>query len=344
MSAGQRMAATDLERVMGRELSRRGLSDDHIARVVRGLIRTSLRGIDTHGVRLFPVYLNELDGGRAHRRPVLTFETKRRGAALLNADYALGMVAGSVAADRAGDLARENGIGMVTVTNSNHFGAASVYTLAMADRNQIGLCFSNSDALVAAHNGRKAVVGTNPLSFAIREEADRFFCVDMATSQVSFSKVRHHLASGQPVPAGWAYFNEETTPGAASFSALHPLGGYKGMCLGLMVELLCVLLAGTPFDHELGNLYEAPFDEKRPTAHVLIAIDIEAFQPLQAVRQRLRLFGEMIRNLPAEGDEPVRFPGDLEYEAEQDRRRAGIPLDGETAAFFQRLVDDPAPA
>ena len=57
--------------------------------------------------------------------------------------------------------------------NSNHFGAASVYTLAMARQGVLGLSFTNSDALVAPHGGRRPAFGTNPISMAVRGAGGR---------------------------------------------------------------------------------------------------------------------------------------------------------------------------
>ena len=66
---GARVVVEVLERLMRRALVRRGVSDEHAGWVAEGLAEASLRGIDTHGVRLFPTYLAELDGGRAVARP-----------------------------------------------------------------------------------------------------------------------------------------------------------------------------------------------------------------------------------------------------------------------------------
>src|SRR6185503_9273976 len=106
-------------------LAGRGVSPEHAAWVVDGLLFASLRGIDTHGVRLFPTYLAELDGGRARARPELRFSGQGRALRLLDAGAALGIVAGRFAAAEAVRLARDFGLGGVVVKNSNHFGAAS---------------------------------------------------------------------------------------------------------------------------------------------------------------------------------------------------------------------------
>lgn len=321
--------AETLARLMAEALSRRGLSAEHAAYVVDGLLEASLRGIDTHGVRLFSTYLAELDGGRSKAVPELLWSGERA-ARRLDAGHALGLVAGRVAADEAARLARELGVGAVSVRNSNHFGAASVYTLAMARQGVLGLAFTNSDALVAPHGGTRPVFGTNPISMAVQGAGDDLFCADFATSQVSYSKVRHHRAHGLPLEPGWVVEREETV--------LKPLGGHKGQCLGMMVEILCALLAGMPLDAELSHLYAPPFDQPRGVAHLFIALDVAAFRAPAAFREDLsRLLGE-VRAEPAVAGARIVAPGDLETEAAAERRRGGIPLEAEEWAFFASLA------
>jgi LDH2 family malate/lactate/ureidoglycolate dehydrogenase len=329
------LTAATLAGLMGAALRRRGLSEEHTGFVVDGLIEASLRGIDTHGVRLFPTYLAELDGGRSRARPDLSWSGGRPAARVLDAGGALGLVAGRTACAEAVRLAREQGVGAVSVRNSNHFGAASVYTLAMARAGVLGLSFTNSDALVAPHHGVRPLFGTNPLSMAVRGEGEDLFCADLATSQVSYSKVKHHRAQGLPLEAGWAITADGGEVSEAV--ALKPLGGHKGQCLSMIVEILCALLAGMPLDHELSHLYAAPYDEPRQVAHFFLAVDLAAFVDPEGFRRGLSGLLACVREQPAVPGERVIAPGDLESASAAVRKVDGIPLTDEEAAFFARL-------
>jgi LDH2 family malate/lactate/ureidoglycolate dehydrogenase len=321
-------------------LDQRGLSQEHASFVVDGLLEASLRGIDTHGVRLFSTYIAELDGGRSRACPELRWSGEGRAARLLDAGHALGLVAGRVACAEAVRLAKEAGVGAVAVRNSNHFGAASVYTLAMAREGVVGLSFSNSDALVAPFNGLRPLFGTNPLSLAVCGQGQDLFCADFATSQVSYSKIKHHQQQGLPLEPGWAVTADgaEAAEADAQIAALRPLGGHKGQCLGMMVEILCALLAGMPFDHELSHLYAPPFDEPRRVAHLFVALDIAAFRSAEEFRRDLSRMMDVVREQPAAGADRVVVPGDLEDETAAARRRHGIPLDEEEWRTLERLA------
>jgi LDH2 family malate/lactate/ureidoglycolate dehydrogenase len=336
------VSPAELAGLMGAALARRGVSGEHAGWIVDALIETSLRGVDTHGVRLFPVYLAELDGGRSRARPEMSWLGSARAARTLDAGHALGLVAGRVACTEAVRLARENGIGAVSVRDSNHFGAAAVYTLEMARQGAIGLALTNSDALVAPFGGVRPFFGTNPISCAAPGEGDDRFCADFATSQVSYSRVRHHRQLGLPLEPGWAVSRTgEDASSDSDVAALKPLGGHKGECLGMTVEVLSALLAGAPFDHELSHLYGEPYDEPRRVAHLFLAFDPGAFLAPEAFRASVSRLLRLVREQPAaEPGERVLAPGDPEEETAARRCVEGIPLTEEEAASFQRIAEE----
>jgi LDH2 family malate/lactate/ureidoglycolate dehydrogenase len=210
----------------------------------------------------------------------------------------------------------------------------------MARAGALGLSFTNSDALVAPHHGVRPLFGTNPLSMAVRGEGGDLFCADLATSQVSYSRVRHHRAQGLPLEPGWAIAEDGTdaveAPGG-DIAALKPLGGHKGHCLNMIVEILCALLAGMPLDHELSHLYAEPYDEPRRVAHFFLAVDPAAFGDPDGFRRSLSRLMAAVREQPAVAGERVLVPGDLEDAATAARQAHGIPLTDDEAAFFARL-------
>lgn len=326
----KRVPADELDRLMRGALFRRRVCEEHAGWVAESLVQTSLRGTDTHGIRLFPTYLAELDGGRSAARPEMRWLGKARSARVLDAGNALGLVAGRAACDEVVRLARENGVGAVAVRSSNHFGAASVYTLHMARQGMLGLAFSNSDALVAPFHGLRPVFGTNPVSLAVGGEGDDLFCADFATSQTSYSKVRHRRKQGLPLEPGWAGEGDVLLPlGAGS--------GHKGQCLAMMVEILCAVLTGMPLDHELSHLFVAPWNEPRQVSHLFLAFDPGAFREPAELRSDLSRMMGTVRDQPAAAAERVLVPGDPETEATAERLRLGIPLTEEEAAAFERI-------
>ncbi len=55
-------------------LSNAGVREDVSCQVAKGLVQASLRGIDSHGIRLLPHYLKGAEGGRINPKPDYKFE------------------------------------------------------------------------------------------------------------------------------------------------------------------------------------------------------------------------------------------------------------------------------
>ncbi|TKC87763.1 Ldh family oxidoreductase [Trinickia terrae] len=320
----------------------RGLSEQHAAWFAQGLIRTSLMGIDTHGVRLLPLYLRELDEGRSNPRPNLQAVRQFHGTALIDADAALGVVAGTHAAQLAGDLARTHGVGVVAVANSNHFGAASVYGEQIASQGLVGLVTTSAAARMAPFNAKRAMFGTNPICFAAPARGGDLYLLDMATSQISYSQVKHFRRNGLALPAGWALDGDgQPVTDPARVESLATLGGYKGQGLAMMVQILSCLLTSMPFDHQLPHLDAEPYDRGRQIGHCLIAIDPERFTSLDEFTAGVSALMQTIRETPAVDGELVQVAGDPQKASIARRTQHGIPLNDDElrglSAEAQRL-------
>ncbi|MCB9528386.1 MAG: Ldh family oxidoreductase [bacterium] len=346
MSTPQSLPPAELSAGIRRVLRARDVSPGDADDVARALVETSLRGVDTHGVRLLPTYLHELDGGRAKARPVMTAHRLRPGLELVDAGGALGIVAGLAAARRAVDLARTQGVAWVGVYNSNHFGAAATYTLEIARAGMIGVAMSNADALMAPRPGRAPALGTNPLSIAAPTDGHPF-CLDMATSQIAWSRIMAEWRTHGALPPGWALDADGrdcAEPGAGAPVTALPLGGvaggYKGAGLALAIEVLCAGLVGARFGPEQSHLYGDPWDAPREVCHAFLAIDLDADGRGAALRARLGALLEDYRARPTDGAEPLVAPGDLEARS-MIRRAAAIPIEAAVRSALDAVARSP---
>ncbi|MEK7498868.1 MAG: Ldh family oxidoreductase, partial [Patescibacteria group bacterium] len=233
-----------------------GITNTVAQDVTDALIQTSLRGVDSHGVRLVPHYIRAIKLGRINPRPKISFQKTAGATGIVDADNGHGIYAGLFAMRKAISLAKKQGISAVTVTHSTHFGAAGIYALEAADNDMIGLSFTHSDALVVPHGGTNPVLGTNPIAFAAPCTGEEPVCLDMATSQISWNKLLMHRASREVLPHGVAVdANGMETQDPMTANALLPLGGYKGYGLALMVDVFSGLLAGMPFGLGVSRMF-----------------------------------------------------------------------------------------
>ena len=201
----------DLRTLFEQVLRSRAVRDDVSFHLVESLLQTSLRGVDSHGIELFPHYVRALDAGRINPLPDYRFEETAASTATLDADHTFGHAAGAEAMLKAVEMAGSTGIGAVAVYNSSHFGAAAYFALLASTEDMIGLSFTHADSLMLSYNGVRPFFGTNPICFSAPAESEEPFCLDMATSLSSWNKLQRYADRGERIPVNWAY-DEEASP------------------------------------------------------------------------------------------------------------------------------------
>ncbi len=320
-----------------------GMSDEDAAAAAEVMVDTDLRGIDSHGIGMLPTYQKRYEEGAINPRPKIRLLRESPSTALLDADQSLGHPPSRQAMRMAIAKAKASGIGVVAVTNSNHYGAAGYYSLQAARDGVIGLSLTSAaSSLVVPTFGRQAAYGTNPIAFAAPAEINVPFSLDMATSTVAFGKLNVARRAGKAIPQGWALDDRgaPTTDPDAALAArrLAPLGGsrdlgsHKGYGLAVMVEILCATLTGV--QPGLGQV-----------GHFFLAIAPAHFRPEGSFESDLdTLLNRLRATVPADPEQPVLVAGDAEYEIYRRRSREGIPVTATLAQEIRsvcRAVDAP---
>lgn len=294
----------------------------------RALWLTSLRGVDSHGMRLLSHYVAAIEGGRLNPQPTFAFEQTAAGTGRLDADHSLGHAAGMEAMRHAIRLAQEAGVGFVSVRNSSHCGAMATYALEACEHDMIGLAYTHATARLKTPNATRAFLGTNPICFAAPMQDEEPFCFDAAPTAFSFNKVKQYGELGLELPADVAADKDgNMTLDPSLADQLMPIGDYKGFGLSLMVEIMCGLLAGMPVGRDVSSMFGAPLSEKRYLGQFFGAIRIDAFEEPARFKARLqKLVGELRNERLKTGAEPVQVAGDPEKKSQAEREREGIPL------------------
>ena len=167
------------------------------------LIKSDLRGIDSHGVARLHTYFEMLELGRINPKPNIRIVREKASVATVDGDNGLGLVVGPKANEIAMDKAGRHGSGWVSVCNTNHFGFAGYYPLQALERDLIGWAMTNSTKLVAPLWGAERMLGTNPIAIAFPGYKEPPVVIDMATSAVAYGKIEIALRKNQSIPNGW---------------------------------------------------------------------------------------------------------------------------------------------
>jgi L-2-hydroxycarboxylate dehydrogenase (NAD+) len=297
------------------------------------LIRADVMGIDSHGVARLaghPSYAPGLRRGLINPTPRPRIITEKASSVLFDGDNGLGVVVATQAMHVAIAKARQAGAGVVAVTNSHHFGIAAHYSLLAVEHDMIGLAMTNSYPQVVPTFGRKAMLGTNPISLAAPAGDEMPFVLDMATSVVAAGKVEIAQRAGKPIPPGWIVDCDGVPSVEAgdlwNGGALLPLGStpemasYKGYGLATAVDILCGVLSGAGYSSILDP-------SSWTTGHFMMAIDIAAFRQVPAFKAMMDAMILSLRQAETTmGQDRVLIHGEREYAIQADRNRRGIPL------------------
>jgi ureidoglycolate dehydrogenase (NAD+) len=314
-------------------------SPDVYLPVIESLIQASLRGVDSHGICLITHYIEAALIGRINISPHYVFEERAPSVAMLDADHTYGIAAAIKGMEKAIELAVQAGVGCVSVFNSSHFGAAATYTNLAAQNGMIGIAFTNVDALVLPYGAKDPFLGTNPICFSAPCKGEEPFCLDMATSIISWNRLRKCRDAGKELdPRVAADKDGRECINPNNVNALLPIGGYKGYGLALAVEVLCSLLNNMPFGTAIPRMFPLT-NERRKLGHFLMAINIAMFQPLSDFKARMRQLLDALRALsPVEGFDKVRVAGDPEKEAYRERHARGIPIETDDVMKLSELL------
>ena len=307
--------------------------------VAEGLVSTSLRGVDSHGIRLIHHYLAALKAGRINPKPNYQIEKRSPTTALFDADHTFGHAAGMEAAKIAIDMAKEYGSGHVAVKNSSHFGAAAYFAIEIANKDMIGMSFTHSDALIIPYRGKRSFLGNNPICFTAPVKGEDPFCLDMATSKITFNKIRCLRETGEKAPEGaGADSDGNPTTDPNEITMLLPVGSYKGYGLSLMVEILCSMLTGMNYGPHILKMFDGDIHKKRRIGHFVSAINIASFQDIEVFKERIACLLNELRNEPPKNDEEkILVAGDPEKICERERIEKGIPLTEKELLQFKQL-------
>jgi LDH2 family malate/lactate/ureidoglycolate dehydrogenase len=322
-----------------------GVSREDAEIVADTLIEANLRGVDTHGVtRVLATYVKRVQLGLVSANTNITVVSDRLAAALLDGHNSLGQVIAKRAMTMAIDKAAKTGVGMVGITNSNHFGAAAYWAMMALPHDQIGIAMTNSPAFVPPWGGKEPMFGTNPMCFAFPGGQEGPVVLDMATTTVARGRVVLYAKQGIPLEPGWAFDSEgkpTTDAQAALKGLLQPLGGYKGYGLAMVVDLLSGILTGGDYSYHMAGALAEDFSRPTGVGSFFGAIAVDAFMDPAEFKARMdKVVREIHGSSKAAGVERIYVPGEIELDSMALRRREGIPLPDVVVKEFVDMGDE----
>jgi LDH2 family malate/lactate/ureidoglycolate dehydrogenase len=314
------------------------------------LITADLFGVTSHGLQRLNLYEYGLKIGRIKldAKPRIIKETPV--SALIDADASMGQVSGVQSMQLAIRKAKASGIGFVVTRNNNHFGIAGYYSRMAMNEGLLGICMTNSEALMVPTNGKRAMLGSNPIAIAMPAEPVPFM-LDMATAVVPRGKLEVYMKDKKPIPPGWAVgaegkvstdpfevndcFVKKTCGGILPVGGLGEiLGGHKGYGIAFAVELFTGILAQGYTSDMVRKVHK---DDK--SCATFIAVDYGMFGEKKEVENALSVFLKKLRESEkAEGAARIYTHGEKEIQNSVECETRGIYIQDKTVTEIMEIA------
>lgn len=318
-----------------------GLDHRQAKEIARHLVFANLRGVDSHGVNRVEIYTRRMDQGLVTKvfDPAISHETPV--SALIDAKNGSGIPVSSYGMDLAIEKAKQSGIGIVGIKNSNHCGMLADYVSKAVREGCVALATTNAPANMAPWGGRERFFGTNPISYGVPAGEEDNIVFDMATSKVARGKIILAQKNKQEIPIGWALSPEghpTTEPTEALDGVVLPVGDHKGYGIAFLVETLSALFTGAAFGPYIGDLYK-DFEKSQNVGQFFLVMRADLFQPFDLFTQRMDQMIREIRTVPLmEGVDRIYLPGEIENETFKERVQNGIPISKEVIAELMSVA------
>ncbi|RYG08228.1 MAG: Ldh family oxidoreductase [Burkholderiales bacterium] len=303
----------DAHQLATRFLVRHEMPQAHAGIVADHLIYATNAGHDFAGLsRLLPIA--EQLARRGTGGDVTTLR-ETANSAVMDGGNVIGYVTSLMAMDKAIELAKKSGIGVVGLSNSWFSGMLRYYVERAADRDMIALHACNSTARVAPFGGIDRLLGTNPLAFACPAPGAPLV-IDIGSSAMTWGDVIFHQQTGRPLPEGVAVDPEghpTLDPASALAGAIKTWGGPRGSAIAMMVQALGILGGSDPVIGETGKW-----------GYFFMAMDPSLLMPVDELKTRIGSMRDQIEGSRAAPDgTAVRAPGSSGTKRLQEAKERG---------------------
>src|SRR5699024_10874539 len=135
-------------------------------------------------------------------------------------------------------------IGLVALRNANHWMRGGSYGWQAAEKGYIGICWTNSIAVMPPWGAKECRIGTNPLIVAI--PSTPITMVDMSMPMFTYRLSAAHRLAARPLPVYGGLDDEGNLTKEPGVIEKHrrilPLGYWKGSRMSIVLHMIATLL------------------------------------------------------------------------------------------------------
>lgn len=216
---------------------------------------STIDGIYSHGINRVPVFIDYINKGLIDIDAIAGKVTSMGSIERWDGNLGSGILNALKCTDRAIDLAKANGMGLVALRNTNHWMRGGTYGWRAAEKGCISIMFTNTIPNMPAWGGQENRIGNNPLVISIPRK-EGHVVLDMALSQFSFGKMQSLDLKNEELPfnGGWDSNNQlsKNPKDIMNSGRALPVGYWKGSALSMILDMLATLLSAGNSTYKIG--------------------------------------------------------------------------------------------
>ena len=316
-----------LQNVIEKVFLNERIKPDKAKFLAKTMAESSLDGFQSHGINRLPMMVEYIRKGFIKPENEMFQIGGSNLYKQFDGNFGIGPLNAWNSTAEATKIAKENGIGLVTLRNNNHWQRAGTYGWKAANEGFILICWTNTIPNLPPYGSKKNLVGNNPLVIAIpRKEGN--IVLDMAMSQFSYGKVASYARQNKELPEFGGYDeNNNLTKDARAIreKGRHlPIGFWKGSSLSFVLDIFAAILSN-------GNTTKIIGKKGVDTglSQIFIAIDPSKFGDSEFHKTLITQTIEQFNSISAEEGSDIRYPGEATLKRRKENMKNGIPIEEE---------------
>ncbi|MBV5314452.1 MAG: 3-dehydro-L-gulonate 2-dehydrogenase [Prolixibacteraceae bacterium] len=300
---------------------------------------SSRDGVYSHGLNRVERFVDYIEKGWVDVNAEPTLDLNLGAMEIYNGNMGPGVLNAIFAMNRATEIAKKNGLGLVSLNNTTHWMRGGAYGWQAAEKGFIGICWTNTESCMPAWGAKSGGIGNNPFIMAVPRK-EGHIVLDMAMSQYSYGKLQVTRLKNEKLPFAGG-FNQEGNltddPGEIENTRrILPMGYWKGSGFAVLLDIISALLSG---GLTTAAIDRAGLGSCGSCCQVFIAINPLKINSQEFIEQVLNETIQQLKtSVPANENGEIFYPGEQSLKKRRENLELGIPVDDGIWAKVKELA------
>lgn len=324
-----RVSFDEMKSTVKSAMLKAGLSEPQAEICAQVHTESSQDGVYSHGLNRVPRFVDYVKRGWINHdgKP----ELLKGFGSMENYDgnMGIGIINAKFCMNRAIELAKIHGMGIVTLRNTTHWMRGGTYAWDAANAGYLAINWTNTESCMPAWGAKEICVGNNPFCIGIPKKDGNHIILDMAMSQYSYGKLQVTRLKGDQLPYAGGYDkdgNMTTDPGSIEESKrILPTGLWKGSGLAIALDVVAAILSNGLPTSEIDHVGKGSCGG---CSQIFIVIDPHMFSTEQEIEAILQsTVNQLATAEPERTGGTISYPGQRTAVTREENSKLGILVD-----------------